>query len=191
MIRIAADQRPSRVQIGKVHINRFKPWLAMMLVGGFSDGPRVINPLALRLDDWLEERAKKNGKRVIGLETVAEQLDVFNGMTMDDQVALLKEGLDNHDNRYSYRTTKSLYLSGDTAMFYTIFRQQLDRLEPGTAQRYGERFLFGRNRLMVERALPLMEKASTFVAVGALHLPGEEGILHLLEQQGFTVTRLD
>jgi uncharacterized protein YbaP (TraB family) len=29
-----------------------------------------------------------------------------------------------------------------------------------------------------------------FIAVGALHLPGEEGLLNLLEQQGFTVRRL-
>ena len=43
---------------------------------------------------------------------------------------------------------------------------------------------------MVERMLPLMEEGSTFVAVGAAHVSGEEGILRLLEQQGFTITTL-
>ncbi|MGE5765707.1 MAG: TraB/GumN family protein [Bacteroidota bacterium] len=47
-----------------------------------------------------------------------------------------------------------------------------------------------RNRLMVERMMPLMQRGSTFVGVGAGHLAGEEGILRLLEQRGYTVTRL-
>jgi len=190
LLRIAADRRPSRVYLGKIHLSRFKPWFAMMVVSGFDDGPRSVSPFSLSLDDWLEDRAKKEGKRVVGLETVDEQLAVFNGMTLGDQVALLKERLDDYDNWYGYRTSKELYLSGDTAMFYGILQRQLDRLEPGVAARFAERFLNGRNRIMVERALPLMEKGSTFVAVGALHLPGEEGLLSLLEQEGYTVTRL-
>jgi uncharacterized protein YbaP (TraB family) len=43
---------------------------------------------------------------------------------------------------------------------------------------------------MTEALLPVFARGSTFVAVGALHMPGEEGILSLLERRGYTVTRL-
>jgi hypothetical protein len=43
---------------------------------------------------------------------------------------------------------------------------------------------------MVERLRPRLAEGGAFVAVGALHLPGEEGILRLLERQGYRVTRL-
>ena len=45
-----------------------------------------------------------------------------------------------------------------------------------------------RNHTMAERALPLLEEGGAFIAVGALHLPGEEGLAALLSAKGFTVT---
>ena len=44
---------------------------------------------------------------------------------------------------------------------------------------------------MRERALPLLAKGGAFIAVGVAHLPGEGGLLRLLEQDGFTVERID
>jgi uncharacterized protein YbaP (TraB family) len=43
---------------------------------------------------------------------------------------------------------------------------------------------------MAERMRQYLQQGNAFVAVGALHLPGEEGLLNLLEQQGYTVRRL-
>lgn len=191
LIEIADSRRPSRVHLGEVHISRFKPWFIMITVARKpTEGAGNPNPLAPSLDDWLEERARETGKGVTSLETLEEQIDVFNGMPLEDQAALLKERLDDYDNSYSYYTTRQLYLDGDTAMFYAIWQRTLERLEPGVAARYAERFLNRRNAIMVERMRPLLKDGSTFVAVGALHLPGEEGVLALLEREGFTVTRL-
>ena len=63
-------------------------------------------------------------------------------------------------------------------------------MDPAVAQRFNERLVTGRNRSMTERLVALFARGSTFVAVGAMHLPGEEGILSLLERRGYTVTRL-
>ncbi|MEE9374760.1 MAG: TraB/GumN family protein, partial [Rhizobiaceae bacterium] len=46
-----------------------------------------------------------------------------------------------------------------------------------------------RNIKMAAESIKLMEKSSTFIAVGALHLPGEKGILSILAQKGFIITR--
>ena len=53
-----------------------------------------------------------------------------------------------------------------------------------------DRLLTRRNRLMAERMQAALEAGNAFVAVGALHLPGEEGILALLERRGFEITRV-
>ena len=44
---------------------------------------------------------------------------------------------------------------------------------------------------MAERASPELGKGNVFMAVGALHLPGEEGVVELLRSQGFKLTRVD
>ena len=48
-----------------------------------------------------------------------------------------------------------------------------------------------RNLHMVEAMEPLLEKGNGFVAVGALHLPGEKGIVETLRARGWSVTRAD
>ncbi len=190
LLRIARLEEPRRVTFGPYHISRFKPWFVMEVVGKADPTTRHLDPLGTILDDWLEKRARIQHKRVVGLETFEEQLAVMSEMSMEDQISLLKTHLNHYDEGYDYRTAADIYLSGDTARFYGIWLETLERLEPGVARRFSERYLDGRNRLMVERALPLLEAASTFIAVGALHLPGEQGVLRLLEQEGFTLTRL-
>ena len=44
---------------------------------------------------------------------------------------------------------------------------------------------------MAEGSKPHLEKGNAFIAVGALHLPGEEGLIELIRKQGYTVTRID
>lgn len=53
-----------------------------------------------------------------------------------------------------------------------------------------DRLVSGRNRIMVERMDRHLQAGHAFIAVGAAHLPGEQGILRLLELRGFEVTRI-
>ena len=50
--------------------------------------------------------------------------------------------------------------------------------------------IIDRNHRMADRMVPLMEAQSTFVGVGALHLPGEEGVINLLRKKGYSVQAL-
>ena len=47
--------------------------------------------------------------------------------------------------------------------------------------------IYNRNQAWAEKLPSIMKTAPTFVAVGALHLPGEKGVLNLLKKQGYTV----
>jgi uncharacterized protein len=190
LVRIASRQKPSPMTLGSFHISRFKPWFVMDIVGADDATASHLDRSRPFLDVVLGQRARKAGKTVVGLETFEEHLALDNDMAMDDQVALLKSHLADMDRRQPYAVLAETYRNGDTAMMVGLWRQSLASVEEGLARRYTERFLDDRNRSMVERALPLIAQESTFIAVGALHLPGEAGILRLLEQRGFTVTRL-
>lgn len=142
------------------------------------------------LDDLLEQRAEEAGKEVIGLETIGEQLRVFGAIPLEDQASMLRSAMAVYYDPRSRVDRIASYLSGDLALSHALWQRMLEPMEPAVASRFNERLVTGRNRIMVERLLPLVERGSTFVAVGAGHMAGEEGMLRLLELEGFTVTRL-
>lgn len=175
--------------------NDLKPWVFWDYLGGpwgtFYGNDRKSSPENEILDDWLERRAREDHKEVVGLETVEESFAIFDEMPMKTQVALLQASLENyHDYTFGVPRVK-FYLDGDLAQLRALWEERLSWLDPETARVLDDRLLNDRNRKMVARMIPLMEKASTFVGVGAAHMAGEQGILRLLEQEGFTVTRLD
>jgi uncharacterized protein len=174
--------------------NDIKPWVFWRSLGGsranFYGNDRERNPDQPILDDWLEDRARKGGKEVVGLETAEENFAIYDGMPMDIQVSLLQTALDHYHEETFGIPRLQIYLDGDLAQSRALWELALGRLDPEAARILDDRLLDDRNRVMVDRMLPLMRRASTFVAVGAGHMAGDQGILRLLEQRGFTVTRL-
>lgn len=53
-----------------------------------------------------------------------------------------------------------------------------------------KKMIVDRNIRMAERAAPLLKTGNAFIAVGALHLIGEQGLVELFRKEGYTVTRL-
>lgn len=171
-----------------------KPWVFWDIIGGawgtFYGNDRQEDPDQPILDDWLEQRARDAGKEVIGLETDEEHFAVFDGMPMDIQVALLQSTLDNY-YQHTYGVPRiQIYLEGDLALSRALWEESLSWLDPEAARVLDDRLIHDRNRILVDRALPLMQRGSTFVGVGAAHMGGERGMLHLLEQRGYKVTRV-
>ncbi len=171
--------------------DRVQPWVVWFLIAdrdiefGLRESPD--KPV---LDDWLQQRAIDEGKEVIALETTEQQLQIFGGLPMEDQVSMLVSAIDEYYRPGTKVDRLRLYLDGDLATRYALWQRFLSHLDPEVAQRFNDRIGPSRNRYMAERLLPVFARGSTFVAVGAMHMPGEDGILRLLERQGFTVTRL-
>jgi len=174
--------------------NDLKPWRMWDALGGwrgtFYTSDDDSDPNKPVLDDWLQRRAYAEGKTVVGLETLEEGFVKYDTIPLPQQVTLLTVLLDNYHRRRAGAPVVQLYLDGDLGMLMALWNEGLSWYPPEVGQMLDFRILTNRNRIMVERMIPLMEKESTFVAVGAGHLAGEEGILRLLEQRGFTVTRL-
>lgn len=143
----------------------------------------------LFLDLWLIQWAYDLGLRVVALEKLEEQMALLEQEPSQDQAAILREVLDRlEENPDPLESLITDYLAG--TMTATYRRMEEDGRDDPDERRFKEVFLDARNRTMVERMIPLLERGKAFVAVGALHMPGEEGILALLERRGYRVTRL-
>jgi len=167
---------------GSSSINNMKPWAVMMtLLDPREDG-------GLFLDMALQLAATRHGKPTYGLETMQEQIAVFNDMSLDDQVVLL------HDTVQNLQLTQSAmeeltqaYLKRDLGALLVIsekFKPQDARVHDAMM----ERLLLRRNINMAERMRVRLKEGNAFVAVGALHLPGDDGLLSLLSRAGYRVS---
>lgn len=160
-------------------VERQKPWVVVMMLS--MPRPRS----GMYLDMMLQTEAIKQKKPVFGLETMAEQLDVFDDLPLPDQVALLKETLDNHKTvRAQIDALTKLYLARDLAGIAEL----ADSSRPADSRAYDNlmrRLLADRNVKMAERMRPRLAEGNAFIAVGAGHLGGSQGLLPLLERAGY------
>jgi hypothetical protein len=181
----------SRHRLPMYNYFRQQPWVAwvalssrVISIGQTEDSEKPV------LDDWLIVRARKANREVDFLESALEQWQSFAGIPMDDQVAMLRSAIDTYYDGRLRVDRVAVYVEGNLALSYSLWEHSLGHLEPALARQYTDRLLNERNRLMVERMVPYIDQRSAFVAVGTLHLPGDEGVLRLLEQRGYTVTKL-
>lgn len=163
-----------------------KPWVVMVM---FSLPPGNYDNI---LDIYLMKMALKQNMEIFGLETAAEQFDVFDAMSSEDQKKLLQSTLKNFPElTKQYEKLLKAYLEKNLRKMLELGEQQMAASEKALVGRLMKRLVDDRNRRMVERLLPKLSDVSNFVAVGALHLPGKEGILNRLQKQGFIVTRVE
>lgn len=137
------------------------------------------------LDKYLATLAKNAEKPVIGLETLEEQMKALNTIPVDEQAKQLVQSIKEvqkmkNDDKTMDELMKH-YISGDLTKLYE-FSQKSDL--KGEAQKA---LITQRNHNMADRIDAKIKNTSLFVAIGALHLPGEEGVIRLLEKKGYTV----
>lgn len=167
---------------GSSSIDNMKPWAVMMTLLNPHKGSGLFLDMALQL------AATRDGKPTYGLETMQEQIAVFNGLSLDDQVVLLRDTVKNHqltDNAMEELT--EAYLKRDLGALLEIS----EKFRPQDAQVHDammERLLLKRNISMAERMRARLIEGNAFVAVGALHLPGDNGLLNLLSRAGYHVS---
>jgi uncharacterized protein YbaP (TraB family) len=165
----------------------FRPWAVAVLLSVPPQDPANV------LDLVLERRAAGQGKPVHQLESMDEQISVLEGMSQEDQVALLKQAVDEYGNmpRQIGRVIDA-YLARDLAGLWRISQESAGPREEERRlnEVFTRRLLYERNVRMAERAEPRLREGGAFIAVGALHLYGGSGVLALLEQRGWRVTRV-
>ncbi|WP_367717484.1 TraB/GumN family protein [Nitratireductor sp. GISD-1A_MAKvit] len=171
-------------------IKKMKPWMLFSLVALPVCELDRKEAGELILDFELARQADHAGKELIGLESAVEQLEAMASLPMELHMRGLVESLalgDELDN--VMETMIALYTEGETAMFWPLVQVAFPQEEQTAADyaAFDQAMIRVRNGTMAERARPILNGGKAFIAVGALHLPGKEGLIELLREDGFTV----
>ena len=141
-----------------------------------------------QLDTYFQTQATQKGKKVDGLETPDFQFNLlYNGISLQRQAQLLMCTLNNIDKEVeSLKRLTDAYMKQDLETMLKINEErkgnQCDALPTEE-----DALIYDRNKTWAQKLPAIMKAAPTFVAVGALHLPGNKGLLSLLKKQGYTV----
>ena len=145
---------------------------------------------ALPLDQALQDRARAQGKPVYQLETGTEQIARFDEMTEADQLAMLASAIrDSSRIETLFEELTARYLARDVGGIYSEMLVQSESMNEKFLELFLLRFNDQRNRTMIARMAERLAEGGAFIAIGALHLPGERGLVSLLRNQGYRVER--
>jgi len=160
-----------------------KPWAAYIVMSYPAD-------MGMVLDLKLMEMARQYDAVISGLETLKEQVDIFGEMDLQDQARILADVVCHYDTvNEDLKIMKSLYLERDLEDLF-VYSQRYSFEDNSVYDEISNRLISERNKLMAKRMSQILDKGNAFIAVGAMHLPGEGGILNLLELMNYKITRI-
>jgi uncharacterized protein YbaP (TraB family) len=172
-------------------IKKTRPWLAALLVetyGSLSAGLQTEYGTEAQLQNvYLRSRGK-----VVGLETLGEQMRAFTNLTLAEQREMLAQDLEETPEQTvdDVKTLHRLWRVGDADAISAWASAKSERLasSKAAARSLDNKIVFERNRRFTARMVQLAApNRPIFVAIGALHLGGRKGVLALLRERGFVV----
>lgn len=175
-----------------VLVSRMKPWMIAGLVTlPACEMARKAEGIEF-LDIKIANTARVQGKQLLGLESLGEQFAALTDLPIEFHVRGLVETIKLADLMPDIMATMTdLYLEGEIAQIMPVILAAGPEPLKDDASGYAafeERIVTMRNHVMAERAAPILEAGNAFIAVGAAHLPGEEGLVTLLQNAGYTVS---
>ncbi|MHC4458243.1 MAG: TraB/GumN family protein, partial [Planctomycetota bacterium] len=173
---------------------KFKVWALALSLSSLEQ--QVNNPGKLALDAQLYQRAQQQGKKVAGLETVEEQITIFDNLNQKEQIKMLRDTLDFIDGAKEKGINIpeqfiTWYTKGDIDAFGNLLMQYVKK--DGFYDAFLQKVLYKRNQLMAERIVKIIQTnpdKSHFFAIGAGHFWGKSAIQNYLAKQGLEITRM-
>ena len=183
--RALAQLRP--IGLSREFVDKLKPWGVLI---NLRD-PRAAG--GVTPDARLAAQARARRMPVFRIEGVEEQIFTFDELPMAAQVALLKHSLAHRDEllELSARTLEA-YLAADLAAIWRL-REAFVQRHPQIAAHQAvmtKRVVHDRSVVMAFRMQRQLRRGGAFVALGALHLYGDKGVLALLEEDGYAASRV-
>lgn len=141
-----------------------------------------------QLDTWFQVQARQAGKKVGALETIDTQIQMlYNSQSVARQALLLyctathiEQGIDQ-----ILRMTQA-YMKQDLDELLAVIEERMNNACDSSPEEL-ETMIYGRNKNWARQLPDIMKNAPTLFVVGAGHLPGQRGLLKLLQEQGYRV----
>lgn len=134
-----------------------------------------------------EKIARENEIAIKGLETIAQQMAIFDNLSKAQQSEMVMEGIRNMEETLDQTTRMQKIYAGQNVDSLFLMIQN----EGGTISSEMSEFLDKRNKNWVPQIKAMVEEKKTFIAVGAGHLGGPNGVIRLLEKEGYTLTPVE
>lgn len=166
-----------------VLMNFFKPALVNMIITQYSILDSVLD-MSQYIDMAVQLRAKEMGRLSMGLESVMEQMSFLFDVPIAEQAKELLETCEYID--FSYEVLSALYepyINQDLAKIESLYFDS----EVGNDEKENDRLVIRRNLNWVDKLDKMMPEQACLVCVGAAHLIGEQGLLQLFRDRGYTV----
>lgn len=186
--RIGAERFARVVEAASVYrlsaqqLSTMKVWAAMMTLSIPPPKNGLFMDLSLAL------QAAGEGLTVVGLETLEEQLSFLEDMPEEQQLVLLDQALEDLDEVESYfESMIADYIRSDLDGLKQKSDAQLAELPDAVESYFWEQGIDARNLRMRDRLIKELGEGTVFAAVGALHLPGETGLVELMRNEGYAV----
>jgi hypothetical protein len=175
-------------------VARARPWVAsVMLATPDCERSRIIGGKPT-LDGALMQFAEQRGIGSVGMDTVELQLAAFAELPEADQLGLLKAHLALQPRINDITETMTqLYLQRDLGALWPlqVLLGQAAGVDAGIYENAKRVLITERNSRMLGRAHGHIVRGGVFVAVGAQHLPGPDGIVAQLKASGLTLTPVE
>ncbi len=172
------------------NVEKCKPIFISSLLADFgtlTEGESKDKPPAdkeLILDHYFQEIGQEKEKRIVGIETVDEQLKALDAISLKEQAAMLLKQIEEPKGEDSLmHKMMELYLKQDLDGILKLYETE----QAESSKDFHKAVVLRRNYTMAHRIDSLVQAQSTFAAVGALHLPGKEGVINLLKARGYKV----
>jgi uncharacterized protein YbaP (TraB family) len=144
---------------------------------------KILNCTTQSYEMELMNLAKQRNLEVLGVETIEEQMAVFDTIPYHQQAQMLLAIIDSIPTaRAEFGELTELYKKADLPALYALTIKSKFGMDSED-----ELMLFRRNQKWISRIEALISNKPSFIAVGAAHLGGARGVISLLRKKGYTV----
>ena len=168
-------------------LDRLEPWAASLLLTS-SAMQRSGFAAESGVEGQLMRRASADRKPIDALETLDQQLELFDGLPEPEQVAMLDQSLSEWaTGPKQIAAMEASWRRGDEAAMETLLQRGFPEGSSARSRFFSQRNQAWRRTIEARLARP----DDTLVVVGALHLLGEDGLVAMLRRRGLLVERVE
>ncbi|OYU85129.1 MAG: TraB/GumN family protein [Flavobacterium sp. BFFFF2] len=147
--------------------------------------PKMLDCPTQSIETMLSQQVKKEGKTLIGLETLEEQMAALEAISYEEQATQLVDLVKNKmvNEKKEIQQMMDLYRAENLDGLYQLIQE-------GAAFKsaeFDQKLLIDRNNRWMQKFKSMLAEKSLFIGVGAAHLAGPNGLIALFRKSGFTV----